>query len=71
MDQIFSIQSERIVNNDFTVRFKGQWFQLLVKQNKTVLQKSKVIIEERMDGEIKIMQKDIYLNFKKINKHDL
>lgn len=71
LDQIFSIQSQRMVNNDFTVRFKGQWFQLLAKQSKTVLQKSKVVIEERMGGEIKIVQKGIYLNFKIINKQDL
>lgn len=71
LDQIFSVRSERLVNNDFTVRFKSKWFQLSERQNKTVLQKSKVTIEERMDGETKIRQKDVYLDFKEIDKQDI
>jgi len=71
LDQIFSVQSERQVNNDFTVRLKGKWYQLSEAQPKTVLQKSKVIIEERMDGTIAIRQNNIYLSFKEIDKKDI
>jgi hypothetical protein len=71
LEQIFSVQSERQVNNDFTVRLKGKWYQLSEVQPKTVLQKSKVIIEERMDGTITIKQNSIYLSFKKIDKKDI
>jgi transposase InsO family protein len=70
-DQIFSVQSERQVNNDFTVRLKGKWYQLAEIQSKTVLQKSKVTIEERMDGTIAIQQNNIYLTFKEIDKKDI
>lgn len=71
LDQIFTVRSERLVNNDFTVRFKSKWFQLDKVQPKTVLQKSKVTIEEYLNGELKIKQKGDYLNFIEINKQDL
>lgn len=71
LEQIFSVQSKRQVNNDFTVRLKGKWYQLAEIQPKTVLQKSKVIVEERMDGTIAIKQNNIYLSFEKIDKKDI
>lgn len=71
LDEIFSVQSERQVNNDFTVRMKGKWYQLDKLQPKTVLQKSKVIIEERLDCSLHIKQNEIYLKFKEIEKQDI
>jgi len=71
LNKIFTVRSERLVNNDFTIRFKSQWFQLDKTQSKTILQKSKVTIEEYLSGELKIRQKDNYLNFKEISKLDL
>lgn len=71
LHQIFTVRSDRLVNNDFTVRFKSKWFQLDEAQPKTVLQKSKVTVEEYLNGELKIRQKDDYLNFKEISKQDL
>jgi len=32
LSSIFSIQSERRVNNDYTIQFKSRWFQLAAKQ---------------------------------------
>lgn len=69
--QIFTVRSDRMINNDFTVRFKSKWFQLDEIQPKTVLQKSRVTVEEYLDGETKIGQNNSYLNFKEINKQDL
>lgn len=71
LTQIFTVRSERQVNNDFTVRFKNRWFQLDEVQPVTVLQKSKAVIEEYLNGELKIRQKDKHLNFKEINKQDI
>jgi hypothetical protein len=69
--KIFSIQSERQVNNDFTVKLKGKWYQLNKVQPKTILQRSKVIVEERLDGSIVIRQNNIYLSFNEIDKKDV
>jgi hypothetical protein len=71
LKQIFTVRSERLINNDFTIRFKNKWFQLDEIQPKTILQKSEAIIEEYLDGELKIRQENKYLSFKEINKQDL
>jgi len=60
---IFSIQNNRKVNNDYTVRFKTQYFQLDREQPTTVYKKDTVIIEEHLNGEIKINLKEHYLNY--------
>lgn len=64
LSQIFSVQSQRIVCNDYTVMFKNRYFQLEQKQPTTVFKKDTVIIEEHLNGEIKICLKDKYLNYK-------
>lgn len=71
LDRILSVQSERQINNDFTVRLKNKWYQLSEVQPKTILQKSKVIIEERLDKTIAVRQNNVYLSFIEIDKKDI
>lgn len=63
IDSIFSIRSERVVANDFTVRFKNMWYQLHEEQETTVLRKDRVMIEERLDGETHIRLRSKELSF--------
>lgn len=63
LDNIFSIQTYRGVNNDFTVRFKGQWLQLLEQQPTLVLRKDQILVEERLDGSLHLRLRGKYLNF--------
>ena len=63
LDNIFSIQFYRAVNNDFTIRFKGQWLQLAELQPTLVLRQDGVIVEEHLNGSIHIKLRDKYLNF--------
>lgn len=76
MDNIFSIQNYRSVNNDFTIRFKSQWLQLKEQQPALVLRKDRILIEEHLDGSIHLNLRGQYLNFialperpKKVNMH--
>jgi transposase len=64
LPQIFSIQNTRVVMNDYTVRFANGYYQLDETQPTTVYKKDKVIIEEHLNGEVKINLKNHYLNFK-------
>lgn len=66
LDKIFSIQNTRFVNNDFTIRYQGRWFQLLETQPVLVRKKEKVLVEERISGEIFISLREKYLNFKEL-----
>lgn len=63
LSQIFSIQSPRKVNNDYTIMFKNRFFQLAEIQPTTVYKKDTVIVEEHLNGEIKINRQDHYLNY--------
>lgn len=64
LPQIFSIQEQRKVNNDYTVMFKNNFFQLDREQSATVYKKDTVIVEEHLDGAIKLCLKNNYLNYK-------
>jgi hypothetical protein len=63
LSQILSIQERRIVNNDYTVRFAGKYYQLDRIQTTTVYKKDKVIVERHLNGEVKLRLKESYLNY--------
>lgn len=58
MDSIFSIHSERVVMNDFTIQFKNQYFQLSQQQPVLVCRKDTIVVEEPLDGAIKLKLRD-------------
>ena len=60
---IFSVQDERVVNNDYTIQFKTRWFQLDAVQKTPVYKRDKVVVEERLDGTLHIRLKDVYLAY--------
>jgi transposase-like protein len=64
LPSIFSIQSKRKVNNDYTIQFKTRWYQLEAQQKTAVYKRDTVIIEERLDETIHIRLKDTYLKYK-------
>lgn len=64
LDKIFSVKSFRIVNNDFTIRFKENWYQLEQSQPVLVRQKEKVEIQEHISGQMFICLKDKHLNYR-------
>lgn len=63
LDSIFSRQEKRVVQNDFTLSFKKQWYQLTKEQPVTVCKKDVVVIEERLDGSVWIRLRDKHLNY--------
>lgn len=63
LPQIFSIQNERKVNNDYTIAFKNKFYQLNDTQPTTVYKKDAVIVEEHLNDVVKINLKGHYLNY--------
>lgn len=63
LTSIFSIQSTRKINNDFTIQFKNNWYQLAEIQPTTVRPKEIVIVEERLNGTIHFSLQKLYLNY--------
>lgn len=65
---IFSIQDKRTVLNDFTVRWKNRLFLLL--NRRITLKKTKVFIQQSLDGDIRIVSKHNQLSYKEITEKD-
>ncbi|HZJ41645.1 MAG TPA: ISNCY family transposase [Patescibacteria group bacterium] len=64
LPQTFSIQKERIVNNDYTIRFESNYYQLDRIQTTTVYKKDRIMVETHLGGEIKLRLREFYLNYK-------
>ena len=64
LDSIFSRQYQRVVNNDFTVSHKKNYYQLDGHQPVTICKRDKVTVEERMDKSIHFRIRGKYLNYK-------
>ena len=69
LDAILSIQHERVVGNDYTIRIDNQVYQLLPPAWPG-LRKGKVIVERRADGSMRVRFKRRYLEFKAIQDAD-
>lgn len=63
LSSIFSVQSKRKVNNDYTIQFKTKWFQLEATQDTAVYKRDEVIVEERLDDTLHIRLKNVYLKY--------
>lgn len=77
LDSIFSRHSTRVVRNDFTISFNKQWHQLTKDQPATIRKKDKIMVEEWLDGSIKLKIRNKHINAKiiagrpeRINKTD-
>ena len=57
LNHIFSIHETRSVNNDFTVQFKNNWYQLSEIQPTTVRPREKVLMETWLNGSLHITLK--------------
>lgn len=63
LNRIFSVQSKRQVNNDFTIQFKNKWHQLAELQPTTVRASDKIAVEEWLNGSIHFSLRGKYLNY--------
>lgn len=61
LDRIFSIQSERVIQNDFTIQFKNNWYQLAEVQPTTIRPRETVLVEEWLDQTIHFNLRGEYL----------
>lgn len=63
LNRIFSIQSTRRINNDFTIQFKNNWYQLAEIQLTTVKPRDAVLVEEWLDGTVHFSLRGYYLTY--------
>lgn len=65
---ILSVQETRTVGNDYTLRHGGRLYQLDRSEITVGLRRSKVIVEERLDGGLKLRWRGRYLRYREINR---
>lgn len=63
LKNILARQTKRTVQNDFTLSFNNQWYQLTKEQPATVCKKDEVVVEEHLDSSIHIRLRSKYLNY--------
>lgn len=63
LDHIFSIQSKRVIQNDFTIQFKNNWYQLAEVQPTTIRPRETVLVEEWLDQTIHFNLRGQYLAY--------
>lgn len=66
LSSIFSRQYSRRVNNDYTIQWQTNWFQLAAAQQTTVYKGDIVTIEEHEDGAIHILKNNFLLEYTKL-----
>lgn len=68
LDRVLCLRAQRVVANDFTVRWKPGFMQLLKNQLVTVKPGQKIDVEVRLDGSVHLRHDDDYLAYKTIPK---
>lgn len=71
LDAIFSFQEERVIRNDYTISWKTRLFQIEEHQPYYLLPRTKVLVEERLDGKIKVRYKGKYLKMHEIDREKI
>jgi hypothetical protein len=62
LDDILAFHTPRQVQNDYTVRYKNRFYQLLSEQPVVVRNKDEILVVERLDGFVGLAFKGRYLN---------
>lgn len=68
LTEIFTQREERILTNDFTIRYHNQWFQLTKRQPTLVFPKNNIMVMRYLDGQVKLKLRTAILNFQEIIK---
>ncbi len=66
IDQIFSEHKERVIANDFTIRFENKYYQLFRKKDwwYTIRKSNTITVEKHLNWDIKISKNWIYIDTK-------
>lgn len=68
LSAVLSVQETRTVANDYTLRHGGKLYQLDRSEITVGLRRSKVIVEERLDGKLRLRWRGRYLKHREINR---
>ena len=63
---VFAIEETRVVQNDWTVRHHNRWFQIVGAKKTLPPAKSKVIVQQRLDGSLWLLYRSVRVRFEEL-----
>lgn len=70
LEDVFCFDEPRTVQNDWTIRYKGNFYQILSENSPLPKPKDKVIMRTRLDGSEHLIFKEMALEFCPITRHE-
>lgn len=61
LERLFAETEERTIANDFTIRFKNQYFQIEAEEAAACMPKQRLVVERRLDGSLRFCFRGRYL----------
>jgi hypothetical protein len=55
LERVLAFQEERTVQNDWTIQWRGRWFQIGERERSAALARKRVLVIERLDGRIELV----------------
>lgn len=71
LDSIFSFREERVLCNDYTIRWKNRIFQIEKHQPFFLLPRTRITVEERLNGKVMLKYKRRYLKAHEIDPREI
>jgi transposase-like protein len=66
LDAIFSVQENRMVANDYTIRLHNTRYQITQRPLPPGLRRSRVLVEQRLDGSLRLRHRGRYLRCERL-----
>ncbi len=71
LEDVFCFDDQRVVQNDWTIRYNGNFYQILKENRPLPRPKDKVLVRTRLDGSEDLIFKDKALEFCRITTNEL
>ena len=68
LDRVLVFQEERVVQNDWTVRWRNRWFQLTAANGRLSLAGKRVLVCAQLDGTIRLLYRERELEWQELTE---
>ena len=66
LDGVFAFEETRVVQNDWTIRYRNRWLQIVGAKRTLPPAKSKVIVQQRLDGSLWVLYREARVRFEEL-----
>jgi hypothetical protein len=66
LERVLAFQESRVVQNDWTVQWRGRWFQIGERERSAGLARKQVLVIEQLDGRIELMHRARALSWQEL-----